>query len=116
MAIHDPCAPATSPGHGRIHAFQGNNGINGIICTFVDFLATSLAASLAAPSAASSAAVSLLVGSVLFFRDTATCFATWLFVIGSLYLIVKPTLQLLRELPLMRLEQTHLIIPKEQAQ
>ena len=44
-----------------------------------------------------------LVGSVLFFSADTTFAATWLFVIGSLFFGLKPTIRLARELHFLRI-------------
>ena len=49
------------------------------------------------------AAISFLVGSVLFFKETTQYQATWLFVIGSVFFCLKPTLKLSREIHLWRM-------------
>ncbi|MEC3859866.1 YrhK family protein [Mesobacterium sp. TK19101] len=49
------------------------------------------------------AAIAFLVGSVLFFDDATQYTATWLFVIGSLFFAMKPTLRLTREIRLYRM-------------
>ena len=46
------------------------------------------------------------VGSVLFFWDTTTTAAIWLFVIGSVELLVRPVIRLVRRLHLRRLPST----------
>lgn len=49
------------------------------------------------------AAISFLVGSILFFYDSTQYPATWLFVIGSVFFCLKPTLRLAREIHLWRM-------------
>ncbi|CFX28750.1 conserved protein of unknown function [Candidatus Filomicrobium marinum] len=44
------------------------------------------------------AALCFLIGSVLFFWDSTMFVGTWLFVVGSAFFALKPTLRLLREL------------------
>lgn len=46
-----------------------------------------------------------LVGSVLFFFDTTTAAGTWLFVLGSLELLIRPCIRLTRHLHLHRLPE-----------
>lgn len=58
-----------------------------IAYTFVDF----------------SAAGMFVVGSALFFDQATTYLATWLFLIGSIFFGLKPTLRLVREIHLLRL-------------
>ncbi|MDK3017354.1 YrhK family protein [Pseudodonghicola flavimaris] len=48
------------------------------------------------------AAISFLVGSILFFYAAYQVPATWLFVIGSAFFCLKPTLRLAREIHLWR--------------
>lgn len=55
--------------------------------TFVDFVA----------------AICFLVGSILFFSEDTQYSATWLFVIGSMFFCLKPTLRLAREIQLWRM-------------
>lgn len=49
------------------------------------------------------AAICFLVGSILFFSDSTQYPATWLFVIGSLFFCLKPSLRLAREIHLWRM-------------
>ncbi|MGC9368475.1 MAG: YrhK family protein [Paracoccaceae bacterium] len=49
------------------------------------------------------AAISFLVGSILFFSTETQIEATWLFVIGSAFFCLKPTLRLAREIHLWRM-------------
>jgi len=49
------------------------------------------------------AAISFLLGSVLFFYADTQYQATWLFVVGSLFFCLKPTLKLAREIHLWRM-------------
>lgn len=49
------------------------------------------------------AAISFLVGSILFFSDDTQYPATWLFVVGSVFFCLKPTLRLAREIHLWRM-------------
>lgn len=44
-----------------------------------------------------------LVGSILFFSEATTYAGTWLFVIGSIELLIRPNLRLLRRVHLQRL-------------
>lgn len=76
----DKNAPDRSPAHGRIYAFHE------VLRTVVDF----------------GAALCFLVGSVLFFWEATQVTATWLFVIGSVFFMLKPTLRLVRELQYVR--------------
>ncbi len=49
------------------------------------------------------AAFAFLVGSVLFFDEDTKTAATWLFVIGSVFFALKPTIRLVREIKLYRM-------------
>lgn len=44
------------------------------------------------------AAISFLIGSVLFFSESTQYAGTWLFVIGSVFFLLKPTMRLAREI------------------
>ena len=48
------------------------------------------------------AALCFLFGSVLFFWERTQITATWLFVIGSVFFMLKPTRRLIRELQYIR--------------
>ena len=49
------------------------------------------------------AAISFLVGSVLFLLPAYETPAIWLFIVGSVFFCLKPTLRLTREVPLWRM-------------
>jgi hypothetical protein len=49
------------------------------------------------------AATMFVIGSALFFFPSTTYAATWLFLIGSVFFGLKPTLKLVREVHLLRL-------------
>lgn len=51
------------------------------------------------------AAVLFIVGSIFFFRESTTILATWLFLMGSVCFALKPTLRLIREVKLLRLDE-----------
>lgn len=51
------------------------------------------------------AAICFVIGSVLFFWPSVETQAIWLFVIGSIFFLVKPALKLSREIHLWRLGQ-----------
>lgn len=51
------------------------------------------------------AAILFIAGSIFFFRESTTFFATWLFLIGSVCFALKPTLRLIREVKLVRLDE-----------
>lgn len=60
------------------------------------------------------AAAMFVVGSALFFFQSTTFAATWLFLIGSFFFAVKPTLRLAREVHLLKLaRQTALNNPQK---
>lgn len=48
------------------------------------------------------AALLFIIGSVLFFGEDTQTSATWLFLIGSLFFALKPTLRLVREIWFLR--------------
>ncbi|MEE2860993.1 MAG: YrhK family protein [Paracoccus sp. (in: a-proteobacteria)] len=52
------------------------------------------------------AAVSFLIGSILFFFESLQTPATWLFTIGSVMFLMKPSLKLWREVQLYRMGKT----------
>jgi hypothetical protein len=52
------------------------------------------------------AAICFLVGSVLFLYKKYETPAVWLFIVGSLFFCVKPTLRLAREIHLLRMGRT----------
>jgi hypothetical protein len=71
-----------SPSHNRVYArFE-------LAHTFVDFMA----------------AICFIVGSILFFFETEQIPATWFFLIGSFLFAAKPTLRLVREIKLYRMD------------
>ncbi len=41
-----------------------------------------------------------LIGSILFFKEQTTYLGTWLFVIGSILLLIKPIIMLIRDMHL----------------
>ncbi|QDL91244.1 hypothetical protein FDP22_05285 [Paroceanicella profunda] len=43
------------------------------------------------------AALLFLIGSILFFRDSTQTAGTWLFVVGSVFFALKPSIRLARE-------------------
>ena len=49
------------------------------------------------------AAFAFIVGSLLFFDEATQTAATWLFVIGSVFFALKPTIRLVREVKLYRM-------------
>ncbi|HCN91650.1 MAG TPA: hypothetical protein DIT86_00370 [Hyphomonas sp.] len=49
------------------------------------------------------AAAMFVIGSALFFFQSTTFAATWLFLIGSFFFAVKPTLRLIREVHLLQI-------------
>ncbi|MEM9061270.1 MAG: YrhK family protein [Pseudomonadota bacterium] len=94
MALYDPTTPVSSDAHRRVHAAYE------IAHTAVDF----------------AAALLFVVGSVLFFWESTTYFATWLFVIGSLCFALKPSVKLLRELKFWRMGRLDAIAPQDDRQ
>ncbi|MCB1407115.1 MAG: YrhK family protein [Rhodobacteraceae bacterium] len=81
MPIFHPDNRSRSPRHAEIWAAYE------IAYTVVDFTAAAL----------------FVVGSALFFFASTTYAATWLFLIGSVFFGLKPTLRLIRELKLVAL-------------
>ncbi|MEP2474653.1 YrhK family protein [Roseobacter sp.] len=49
------------------------------------------------------AALMFVVGSILFFKESTTYVATWLFLIGSIFFGLRPTIKLYRELAYLKL-------------
>ena len=80
QGFFDHDAPDRSPEHARIYATHE------VLRTANDF----------------AAALFFLVGSALFFWEATQALATWLFVLGSLCFMLKPTLRLMRELRYLR--------------
>lgn len=72
---------SASPEHERIYALYE------LWYTVVDFGAAAL----------------FVVGSVLFFWEATATAATWMFLVGSVFFGLKPTLRLIRELHYLRL-------------
>ena len=52
-------------------------------------------------------AVWFLVGSILFFSESTTYVGTWLFVVGSAQLMLRPTIRLTRRVHLQRHHDRH---------
>lgn len=52
-------------------------------------------------------AVWFTVGSFMFFSDTLTYTGTWLFVVGSIELLIRPAIRLTRHVHLQRLPGRH---------
>ena len=50
-----------------------------------------------------SAALMFVVGSILFFKEETAYVATWLFLIGSVFFGLRPTIKLYRELAFLKL-------------
>ncbi len=70
-----------------------------VLHTIVDFLA----------------AFAFLIGSILFFSDDTQYVATWLFVIGSVFFAMKPTLRLMREIRLYRMGKLEQLAQRAQS-
>ena len=51
------------------------------------------------------AALMFVVGSVLFFNEETAYLATWLFLVGSIFFGMRPTIKLYRELSYLRLQK-----------
>lgn len=81
MKIFDPRTKYESPSHVKLYAAYE------LLFTIVDF----------------SAALLFLVGSILFFEENTTYVGTWMFVIGSVFFGLKPTIRLAREWHLLKI-------------
>ncbi len=82
MKLFNPDNHTRSAGHKKIYAYCE------LAYTIVDF----------------SAAALFVVGSVLFFSAQTTYFGTWLFLIGSIFFGLRPTIKLFREAAYLRLD------------
>lgn len=80
MKLFDPDNYTGSERHKRIYARSE------IAYTLVDFTAAAL----------------FLVGSALFFSESTTYAATWMFVVGSVLFGLRPTIKLIREIAYLR--------------
>jgi len=80
MSLFDPRTKHLSDDHGRIYALYE------IAFTVVDVMAALL----------------FVVGSILFFDESTVEIGTWLFLIGSVFFGLKPTIRLLREWHMLR--------------
>ncbi|WP_139173009.1 YrhK family protein [Marinobacter sp. AC-23] len=85
--LFDPDLKSASQKHVRIYA------IYEVLFTLVDF----------------AAAFQFIVGSVLFFNESTTYEATWLFLVGSICFALKPTIKVIRECHLLRLGDIELL-------
>jgi len=84
MKMFDPKTKHASPRHSELYAFYE------LMFTLVDFMAALL----------------FVIGSILFFQESTTYIGTWLFLIGSLFFALKPSIRLVREWHMLRLGQT----------
>lgn len=75
MKIFSPTTPHRSPRHAKLFA------IYEILLTAADF----------------SAALLFVVGSILFFSENTAYTGTWMFLIGSVFFSLKPSIRLIRE-------------------
>lgn len=82
MALFDPENHSRSAQHKKVYAFCE------LAYTIVDF----------------SAAALFIVGSILFFNPSTANSGTWLFLIGSVFFGVRPSIKLVRELAYMRID------------
>ena len=73
--MFDPRTKHASPQHCRLYAAYE------IAFTLVDFFAAFL----------------FVIGSILFFNDSTVNAGTWLFLVGSIFFGLKPTIRLVRE-------------------
>lgn len=62
-----------------------------------------------------SAAALFIVGSILFFSETLMVPGTWCFLAGSVCFALKPTLRLIREVQLARLDKVRKLADRAQA-
>ncbi|TMV69827.1 N-acetyl-gamma-glutamyl-phosphate reductase [Thioclava sp. BHET1] len=83
MRLFHPGNPARSDRHARVWA------VTELLRTLVDF----------------SAALMFVIGSILFFFASTQIPATWLFLIGSIFFGLKPTIRLGRELKFIALDR-----------
>ncbi|MEO0388711.1 MAG: YrhK family protein [Pseudomonadota bacterium] len=83
MTLFHPDRRELSARHKRLWALYE------ILTTLVDFLA----------------AVLFVFGSILFFREETVTLGTWLFLAGSLFFALSPTIRLTRELHYWRIGQ-----------
>ena len=83
MAWFNPDNHTRSEDHSQAYA------VSEFVYTIVDFLAAAL----------------FVVGSILFFRESTTTLGTWMFLIGSIFFGLKPTIKLARELYYLRLDR-----------
>jgi hypothetical protein len=60
------------------------------------------------------AAFAFLIGSALFFGESTQYVATWLFVIGSVFFALKPTLRLVREIRLYRMGEIETLAERDE--
>ena len=90
MMLFDPALKLASQKHVRIYA------IYEMLFTLVDF----------------AAAFQFIVGSILFFNESTTYVATWLFLIGSICFALKPAIKVVREYHLLKLGNTELLAKK----
>ncbi len=75
MKMFNPAAQHRSPRHVKLFA------IYEILVTTADF----------------SAALLFIMGSILFFSENTAYTGTWLFLIGSIFFALKPSIRLIRE-------------------
>ena len=78
--MFDPRSHELSDAHRKIHAYAA------LAYTAVDF----------------TAALLFIVGSVLFFDEATVTAGTWLFLIGSIFFGLRPTITMLREIAYIR--------------
>ena len=80
MELFNPDNQARSSEHKKIYAYCE------LAYTIVDFAAAAM----------------FIVGSILFFSEATTYFATWLFLIGSVLFGARPSIKLYREFAYLR--------------
>ena len=81
MKLFEPISDELRSNHTELYALYE------LAYTVVDFLAAAM----------------FVVGSALFFREETTTIATWLFLVGSVFFGLKPTIRLTREIHMFQL-------------
>ncbi len=85
--MFEPDLKTASQRHMQVYAFYE------LIFTVVDF----------------AAALLFIIGSILFFKESTTYMATWLFLAGSICFALKPTIRLIREVHFLKLGKAELL-------
>ncbi|MGF1562851.1 MAG: YrhK family protein [Geminicoccaceae bacterium] len=90
--LFDPAHASRSARHARLYALYE------ILFTIADF----------------SAAFLFIIGSILFFREQTVTLGTWMFLIGSVFFALKPSIRLAREVHYWRLGDVDLLAERAQ--